>query len=81
MSLDAIFAHHGRVEIAATPEGHDAFVLGGLAARGAVKTLLYICRDDGRMARTLQAQGIWFQLLAIAEQNRDMRSRAKSIKP
>ena len=27
------------------------------------------------LARTLQAQGIWFQLLAIAEQNRDMRSR------
>jgi len=28
-----------------------------------------------KLARTLQAQGIWFQLLAIAEQNRDMRSR------
>jgi phosphoenolpyruvate carboxylase len=27
------------------------------------------------LARTLQAQGIWFQLLAIAEQNRDMRHR------
>ena len=27
------------------------------------------------LARTLQAQGIWFQLLAIAEQNRDMRKR------
>jgi phosphoenolpyruvate carboxylase len=29
----------------------------------------------GLLARTLQAQGIWFQLLAIAEQNRDMRNR------
>ena len=58
MSLNSIFAHEGRVEIAAAPEGHDAFVLGGLAARGAVKTLLYICRDDGRMARTLQALAI-----------------------
>jgi len=29
----------------------------------------------GTLARTLQAQGIWFQLLAIAEQNRDMRNR------
>ena len=28
-----------------------------------------------KLARTLQAQGIWFQLLAIVEQNRDMRSR------
>ncbi len=28
-----------------------------------------------KLTRTLQAQGLWFQLLAIAEQNRDMRSR------
>src|SRR5579863_1620492 len=27
------------------------------------------------LTRALQAQGIWFQLLAIAEQNRDMRNR------
>jgi phosphoenolpyruvate carboxylase len=27
------------------------------------------------LGRTLQAQGIWFQLLAIAEQNRDVRNR------
>ena len=27
------------------------------------------------LGRTLQAQGIWFQLLSIAEQNRDMRNR------
>jgi phosphoenolpyruvate carboxylase len=27
------------------------------------------------LARTLQAQSIWFQLLSIAEQNRDMRNR------
>jgi phosphoenolpyruvate carboxylase len=31
--------------------------------------------DPVMLARTLQAQGIWFQLLAIAEQNRDMRNR------
>src|ERR1700691_1211207 len=30
------------------------------------------------LARTLQAQGIWFQLLAIAEQNRDMRTRREA---
>src|SRR5271156_6488914 len=30
------------------------------------------------LARTLQAQGIWFQLLAIAEQNRDMRNRRET---
>jgi transcription-repair coupling factor (superfamily II helicase) len=56
MSLDSSLKNTpGRVEIAAAPEGHDAFVLGGLVARGTVKTLLYVCRDDGRMARTLQA--------------------------
>ena len=57
MSPDSLFkaGTPGRVEIAAAPEGHDAFVLGGLVARGAVKTLLYVCRDDGRLARTLQA--------------------------
>ncbi len=53
--LDSIFATPGKRDIAAAPEGHDAFLLGGLAACGAVKTLLYVCRDDGRMARTLQA--------------------------
>ena len=30
------------------------------------------------LTRTLQAQGIWFQLLAIAEQNRDMRNRREA---
>jgi len=55
MTLDSLFSHPGRFEIAQTPEGHDAFVLGGVAARGTVETLLHICRDDGRMARTLQA--------------------------
>ncbi len=53
--IDAFFTHPGRIEIAATPEGHDAFVLGRVVARGAAKTVLHICRDDGRMARTFQA--------------------------
>jgi transcription-repair coupling factor (superfamily II helicase) len=65
MSLDSLFTQNGRVEIAGTPEGHDAFVLGGLAVRGAVKTLLYICRDDGRMARTLQALQFFYPDLDI----------------
>ncbi len=53
--LDTQFAKPGRVEIAGTPEGHDAYLLGGLVERNAVKTLLIVCRDDGRMARTQQA--------------------------
>ena len=54
-SIDALFQTRGKHEIASTPEGHDAHLIGGAVARGAVKTLLHICRDDGRMARTLQA--------------------------
>ena len=56
--LDRYFseaAPAGRLTIANAPEGHDAFVLGGLAARSAVPTLLHICGDDGRMARTAAA--------------------------
>jgi transcription-repair coupling factor (superfamily II helicase) len=53
--IDSVFAARGKREIASTPEGHDAFLLGGAVARGAAQTLLHICRDDGRMARTLQA--------------------------
>jgi transcription-repair coupling factor (superfamily II helicase) len=54
-NLESLFQQRGKHQIASAPEGHDAFVLGGVVARGAVKTLLHICRDDGRMARTLQA--------------------------
>ena len=57
--LDRLFAPDqpapaGRVAIAGAPEGHDAFVLGELARR-VPGTLLHVCRDDGRMARTAAA--------------------------
>jgi transcription-repair coupling factor (superfamily II helicase) len=57
--LDTLFASDqpappGRITIAGAPEGHDAFVLGELAMR-APGTLLHVCRDDGRMARTAAA--------------------------
>ncbi len=45
----------GRLTISGAPEGHDAFVLGTLVARGTVASLLHICRDDGRMARSADA--------------------------
>src|ERR1700761_3307306 len=54
-NTDSFFQTRGKHEIASTPEGHDAFVIGGAVLRGAAKTLLHVCRDDGRMARTLQA--------------------------
>jgi len=55
-ALDRFFAAAapaatGPLLIAGAPEGHDAFVLGGVVARAAACTLLHICRDDGRMAR------------------------------
>ena len=45
----------GRLTVSGAPEGHDAFVFGALVARGAVTSLLHICRDDGRMARSAAA--------------------------
>jgi transcription-repair coupling factor (superfamily II helicase) len=45
---------HRRVVIHGAPEGHDAFVLGSLAA-GEARELLHVCRDDGRMARLASA--------------------------
>jgi transcription-repair coupling factor (superfamily II helicase) len=44
-----------RLAISGAPEGHDALVLGGLVAAGTVPSLLHVCRDDGRMARTKSA--------------------------
>ena len=48
-------------------EPQAARVLRGQASTEQMSTRL--------LTRTLQAQGILFQLLAIAEQNRDMRNR------
>jgi transcription-repair coupling factor (superfamily II helicase) len=57
--LDAFFAGAqrpaGRLALCGAPEGHDAFVLGGLVVRGSVVSLLHVCRDDGRMARMAAA--------------------------
>src|SRR5579872_1246873 len=52
-ALDAFFVAPPRDErlvLANTPEGHDAFVLGGVVARTG-GTLIHVGRDDGRMAR------------------------------
>src|SRR5579864_7867590 len=64
-SLDNAFVHPGRIEIGGAPEGHDAFVLGGIVTRGDPASLLYICRDDGRMARTLQALQFFYPALEV----------------
>ncbi len=54
-------------EVVERHEPQAARVLRGQASTGKMSARL--------LARTLQAQGILFQLLAIAEQNRDMRNR------
>jgi transcription-repair coupling factor (superfamily II helicase) len=64
-SFDISFTRPGRIEIGGVPEGHDAFVLGGIVMRGDAATLLYICRDDGRMARTLQALEFFYPALEV----------------
>jgi phosphoenolpyruvate carboxylase len=55
------------IEVVERHEPPAAQVLRGQATTGQLTPRV--------LARTLQAQGILFQLLAIAEQNRDMRSR------
>ncbi|HEX4043149.1 MAG TPA: transcription-repair coupling factor, partial [Xanthobacteraceae bacterium] len=37
--------------LAGAPEGHDAFLLGGVVAAGDAETILQVCADDARMAR------------------------------
>jgi transcription-repair coupling factor (superfamily II helicase) len=65
-NTDLLFQRRGKHEIASTPEGHDAFVIGGAVARGAARTLLlHICRDDGRMARTLQALQFFYPEIEV----------------
>ncbi len=54
-----------RLTILGAPEGHDAFVLGRLVADGAVASLLHICRDDGRMARTRAALAFFDPALEV----------------
>ncbi len=44
-----------KILLAEAPEGHDAFVLGGLVAAGKAETILHICIDDARMARMAAA--------------------------
>jgi transcription-repair coupling factor (superfamily II helicase) len=60
IELDEFFApdappQPAPLAISGAPEGHDAFVVGGLVARGVVGSLLHICRDDGSMARARAA--------------------------
>jgi phosphoenolpyruvate carboxylase len=55
------------IEVVARREPEVSRVLRGEAPRGPV--------DIRLLTRSIQAQAIWFQLLAIAEENRDMRRR------
>ena len=47
--------HPGRTLVTGAPEGHDAHVLGRLVAGRDARTLLHVCRDDGRMAHFASA--------------------------
>ncbi|MGB8182287.1 MAG: CarD family transcriptional regulator, partial [Stellaceae bacterium] len=53
-----------RLVLANAPEGHDAFVLGGLVAR-AGRTLIHVGRDDGRMARMRAALGFFYPEIEV----------------
>jgi len=53
-----------RLTLASAPEGHDAFVLGGLVAR-LNRAFIHVCRDDGRMARMRAALGFFWPELEV----------------
>ncbi len=54
-----------RITVSGAPEGHDAFVLGDLIARAKLSSLMHVCRDDGRMARTAGALAFFHPGLEI----------------
>ena len=64
--LQAAFSRTpSRITLTGAPEGHDAYVLGGLVASGAAGTLLHVCRDDGRMARFAAALAFFHPKLKV----------------
>jgi transcription-repair coupling factor (superfamily II helicase) len=66
-ALDAFFtapAGNDRFVIAHAPEGHDASLLGGIATRNG-RTLIQVCRDDGRMVRMRAALGFFWPELDV----------------
>ena len=54
-----------RITLTGVPEGHDAYVLGGLVTSGAAGALLHVCRDDGRMARFAAAMAFFHPKLKV----------------
>ena len=66
-ALNAFFSappRSKRLVLANAPEGHDAFVLGGVVARTG-RTLIHVGRDDGRMARMRAALGFFHPELEV----------------
>ena len=55
----------GHLLIAGAPEGHDAFLLGGIVAAGEAETVLHICADDARMARLAAALAFFHPGVAV----------------
>jgi len=53
--LHQLLAKPGKTQIHGAPEGHDAQTLGQLVAGGFLKTVLHVCRDDGRVDRLKSA--------------------------
>jgi phosphoenolpyruvate carboxylase len=59
-----------RAALIGVVERYEPAVAAALRGEGAATPM-----DARTLARTIQAEALWFQLLAIAEQNRDMRRR------
>ena len=59
LPLHQLLAKPGKVQIHGAPEGHDAQTLGQLVAGSFLKTVLHVCRDDGRVDRLKSALGFF----------------------
>ncbi|MEO0034995.1 MAG: hypothetical protein RLZZ501_1018 [Pseudomonadota bacterium] len=55
----------GRVALAGVPEGYDALVLAGLARAHPDRDVLFVARDDGRLARMAELLGFFAPELTV----------------
>jgi transcription-repair coupling factor (superfamily II helicase) len=66
-NMENLLADAGRTTVAGAPEGVDALLLAGLARSGKASQILYVARDDGRMAHMAEALAFFAPDLRVLE--------------
>jgi transcription-repair coupling factor (superfamily II helicase) len=64
---DSFLSQPGRITLAGTPEGSDALALAELARAHAHQDFLFVARDDGRLARMVEALAFFAPDLTILD--------------